>query len=112
MFTLIVLGGTLIGRKNKSRIVCYREPEPTSLFTVGVCTDDDKLVTVFTAFPGPNAPKEMTDPRLTDAERADAIAFWSTHALCSTAVFGQPVPPGVELDKNQAQDNQKENILE
>ena len=100
------------GRTNKSKIVCYREPEPTSLFTVGVCTDDDKLVTVFTSFPGPLAPKEMTDPRLTDAERADAIAFWSTHALCSTAVFGQPVPPGVELDKNQAQDNQKENILE
>ena len=63
MFTLIVLGGTLNGRKNKSRIVCYREPEPTSLFTVGVCTDDDKLVTVFTAFPGPLTPKELTDPR-------------------------------------------------
>lgn len=84
------------GREIKSRIVCNREPEPTSLFTIGMCTDNDQLVTVFTAFPGPLAPKEITDPRLTDAEREEAKAFWLTHALCSTAVFGQPVPPSIE----------------
>lgn len=69
------------GRDLPSRLVYDRKPEETSLLTVGICTDDDGLETVFTAFYGELAPKELSDPRLTDEERPDAEAFWSTHAL-------------------------------
>ena len=71
------------GRNIESRMVFNREPEDTTLFTVGMCTDDDGLVTVFTSFPGLKAPKELNDPHLRDDERAEAEAFWSTHALCA-----------------------------
>jgi len=71
------------GRKIKSRMVFNREPEDTNLLTVGMFTDDDGLVTVFTAYPGLRAPKELNDPRLRKEERAEAEAFWSTHALCA-----------------------------
>jgi hypothetical protein len=69
------------GRDLPSRIVYGREKEATTLLTVGICTDDDGLETVFTAFYGELAPKELSDPRLTDAERPEAEAFWATHAL-------------------------------
>lgn len=69
------------GRTTPSRMVLGREPEPTSLVTVGICTDDDGLETVFTAFPGQLAPKELHDPRLKEEERAEAETFWATHAL-------------------------------
>lgn len=70
------------GRIYPSRVVYGREPEDTDLLTVGLCVDDDGLCTVFTAFPGPKAPKELSDPRLTDKERPEAEAFWANHALC------------------------------
>lgn len=69
------------GRTTPSRMVLGREPEPTSLVTVGICTDDDGLETVFTAFPGQLAPKELHDPRLREDERPEAEAFWAVHAL-------------------------------
>ena len=71
------------GRETKSRLVYGREPEDTSLLTIGICTDDDGKETVFTAFPGQKAPKELSDPRLREDERAEAEAFWATHALCA-----------------------------
>lgn len=70
-----------VSRKSRSRIVYGREPEPTSKIVVGICTDDDKKETVFTAFYGKLAPKELSDPRLSDDERPKAEAFWATHAL-------------------------------
>lgn len=70
------------GREYPSRIVYGRSPEPTTLMTIGLCTDDDGLCTVFTAFPGPKAPKELADPNLREEERPAAEAFWATHALC------------------------------
>ena len=73
------------GRSIESRMVFNREPEDTTLFTIGMCTDDDGLVTVFTAFPGLKAPKELNDPRLSEEERPEAEAFWSNHALCVLA---------------------------
>lgn len=70
------------GRELPSRVVYGREMEDTTLMTVGICTDeDDGLVTVFTAFAGPKAPRELSDPRLTEEERPAAEAFWRTHAL-------------------------------
>lgn len=71
-----------VGRKILSRVVYGREPEDTTILTVGLCTDDDGLVTVFTAFPGKKAPKELFDPYLTEKEKQEAEAFWACHALC------------------------------
>lgn len=69
------------GRNTPSRMVYGREPEPTSLITIGICTDDDGKETIFTAFYGALAPKELTDPRLKESERGEAEKFWSCHAL-------------------------------
>ena len=69
------------GRDLPSRMVYGRGPEETTLLTVGICTDDDGLETIFTAFYGELAPKELSDPRLSDADRPEAEAFWATHAL-------------------------------
>lgn len=71
-----------IGRETISRVVYGREPEDTTILTVGLCTDDDGLVTVFTAFPGKKAPKELSDPNLRESERPEAEQFWANHALC------------------------------
>lgn len=71
-----------VGRKISSRVVYGREPEDTTIMTVGLCTDDDGLVTVFTAFPGKKAPKELSDPSLRESERPEAEQFWACHALC------------------------------
>lgn len=70
------------GRKLPSHLVFNKQPVDTQYFTVGMCTDDDGLVTIFTAFPGKMAPKEPTDPSLKDSDRAESEAFWATHALC------------------------------
>ena len=71
------------GRKIESPVVFNKEPADTRYFTVGMCTDDDGLVTVFTAFPGKKAPKEPNDPHLREDEREESQRFWSTHALCN-----------------------------
>lgn len=73
------------GRDFPSRMVYGREPDSTSTITIGICTDDDGLETVFTAFYGPLAPKELSDPNLTDEERPEAEAFWANHALVAPA---------------------------
>lgn len=71
------------GRRYPSRIVYGRRLEKTELLTIGLCIDsDDGLCTVFTAFPGPMAPKELMDPSLSEEERQEAEAFWRNHALC------------------------------
>lgn len=71
-------------RKNRdglTPIVFGREAAPTTQIVVGICTDDDGLETLFTAFYGQLAPKEPWDPRLKDEEREESEKFWSTHAL-------------------------------
>lgn len=69
-------------RNFNSRLVTGREPEETKIITVGICKHREYgIYCIFTAFPGPKAPKELNDPRLTDAERPEAEAFWATHAL-------------------------------
>lgn len=69
------------GRNTESRIVLNRSAEPTSLMTIGICRDDDGLDTIFTAFAGQKAPKELSDPRLSESERPEAEQFWACHAL-------------------------------
>ena len=71
------------GRTLPSRIVFNKQPMDTCYFTIGMCTDNDGLVTIFTAFPGMKAPKETNDPNLKDYEREESERFWSTHALCN-----------------------------
>ncbi len=74
----------MLRRKNRdgeTPIVFNRQAEPTTQIVVGVCTDDDGLETLFTAFYGQLAPKEPWDPRLKDEEREESEAFWRTHAL-------------------------------
>lgn len=68
-------------RKGLTPVVYNREAEDTSLINIGVCVDDDGLWTLFTAFYGVLAPKEPWDERLTENEREESEAFWSTHAL-------------------------------
>lgn len=69
------------GRDGRTPIVLGKEAEDTTLIVVGVCTDDDGLDTIFTAFYGQLAPKEPWDPRLRDEEREESEAFWASHAL-------------------------------
>ena len=85
------------GRKRASRIVCNRDPEPSSKLTLGMSIkSDDGLLTVFTAFIGDLAPMELTDPKykkLSPEEQAKARMFWDTHALCSISTYGTNEPP-------------------
>lgn len=70
------------GRENESKIVLNREPEETTYVTIGICKDQkDGKMTIFTAWAGPKAEKELTDPKLTEAERPVAEKFWANHAL-------------------------------
>lgn len=86
------------GRKIPSRIVVGKDPQPTKKITVGICKDDDGLNTVFTAFTGCLAPKELNDPSLSDAERPEAETFWATHALVCK-------PEELEAEEERKEDN-------
>ena len=85
------------GRKIASKIVCNRDPVPTSKLTLGFSIKrEDGLLTVFTAYPGEWAPMELTDykyKRLSPKEQAKIRMFWDTHALCSISFFGTHEPP-------------------
>lgn len=66
-------------RPNLSRL-CARAPRPSRLLTV-IGTRSGDCVRVFTAYGGPLAPREVTDPNL-PADAAEAsMQFWATHAL-------------------------------
>lgn len=69
--------------KASSRLVRGRKAEPTTKMVIGICNDpdDNGVVTLFTAFFGVKAPKELADPRMTEAERPDAERFWANHSL-------------------------------
>ena len=71
------------GRDGKTPVFFEGEAEAadTSLVTIGICTDDDGLETVFTAFYGQLAPKEPWDPRQKEQERKESEEFWRSHAL-------------------------------
>lgn len=69
-----------VGRRNVSRLV-DRPSRPTRTLTVIFGHYRDEGCILFTAFGGPLAPKETTDPSLTEEERAASVEFWSRHAL-------------------------------
>ena len=97
------------GRKIASRIVCNREPVPTSKLTLGLSIKkEDGLLTVFTAYPGERAPMELTDykyKRLSLEEKAEIRMFWDTHALCSISFFGTHEPPAEAIVKPKTLDS-------
>ena len=73
------------GRQGKTPVFLSGvEAEDTSLLTLGICTDDKGRDTVLTAFYRQLAPKGPWDPRLSDSERSESEAFWSSHALVVT----------------------------
>ncbi len=55
----------------------------TSLITVIAGPYQDIPCMLYTAFPGPLAPKEVFDPKLSLDEREHSIKFWSEHALAA-----------------------------
>lgn len=66
-------------RPGLSRL-CDRRPRPTRLMTV-IGTREGEAVKVFTAYGGPCAPREITDPSLPPEAAEEAAQFWALHAL-------------------------------
>lgn len=81
-----VLYARRAGRAGDSRMV-RRHQRPTALVTVVAGPHDGQPCVLYTAYPGPAAPREPWDPGLDDAGRAEAEAFWAQHAL-STDLLG------------------------
>lgn len=69
------------GREWDSR-VCDREPTETRQMTVIAGPHGESPVVLFTAFGGPCAPREPSDPDIaSEEERERSEAFWRLHAL-------------------------------
>ena len=66
-------------RPGLSRL-CGRAMRPTRLMTV-IGTRKGDEVTVFTAYGGPCAPREITDASLPPEAAEEAAQFWAVHAL-------------------------------
>ena len=71
------------GRRGLTPIVFNKDAMDTNLVTIGICRDDDGLLTVFTSFFGQKAPKEPWDAK--EHELPESITFWKTHALVYNA---------------------------
>jgi hypothetical protein len=67
-------------RPGASRL-CDRAPRDWHCVTLIAGPHGGDPCVLYTAFGGPLAPKEPTDPTLTDDERAASEAFWAEHAL-------------------------------
>lgn len=67
-------------RGGPSRL-CARPPRPCRVVTVIAGPHDGHPCVLYTIFGGPAAPREPWDPSLSEAERAESVAFWSEHAL-------------------------------
>jgi hypothetical protein len=69
-----------VNRVAYSRFIRGRPAIPTRLVSITLAKPSDVWL-VYTAYFGTPAPKEPTDPRITEAELAESLAFWKTHAL-------------------------------
>jgi hypothetical protein len=67
-------------RGGPSRL-CARPLRPCRVVTVIAGPHGGHPCVLYTVFGGPSAPREPWDPSLSDAERAESVAFWSEHAL-------------------------------
>jgi hypothetical protein len=68
-------------RPGDSRMTSKLGSKPTRLVTVIAGPHDDQPCVLYTAYAGPQAPREPFDPGLDDAGRAESEAFWAQHAL-------------------------------
>lgn len=67
------------GKRDYVSRMCDREPHRTSTVTVIAGPHDGFACVLFTAYGGPRAPQEPTDPGCKDPETSRA--FWAEHAL-------------------------------
>jgi hypothetical protein len=72
------------GRKWPSRM-CSRPKRKTHWLTVIAGPFQGEKCVLYTAYGGKQAPREPGDPSMTDEQRAEAIVFWSQHALSKEA---------------------------
>jgi len=70
-------------RPGESRL-CSRPERPTQLVTVIAGPHDGQDCVLFTAYGGPCAPREPTDPDVPAEEKAACEEFWASHALSAT----------------------------
>lgn len=75
-----ILWAKRLNRECYSRFVRNRTSLPTTLLSITLAKPDDVWL-IYTAYFGTPAPKEPTDPRNTQAELAESLAFWTKHAL-------------------------------
>ena len=68
------------GRDELHRM-CDRPAVQTRVCTVVAGPHDGHDCVLFTAYPGPLAPKGLNDPSLKEEEKAESQAFWAQHAL-------------------------------
>lgn len=68
------------GRRQPSRMVLNRLPEPTTKISV-VYVMNGQTVHVISAWFGGLSPKEPHDQSMTAAEAAESRKFWANHAL-------------------------------
>jgi hypothetical protein len=86
------------GQAHPSRIVCYKNPIPTTKLTLDLSISTtgenmDGLLTVNAAYYGEEIKKELNDPKLSNLEKTKAKDYWKNHALCSIAIFRKHQPP-------------------
>ena len=88
------------GERGYSSRLCNRAPRQSALVTVIAGPHGESSCVLYTAFGGPLAPKEASDPSLGDEDRAASEAFWAEHALSlddfadenSCEACGEPAP--------------------
>ena len=61
--------------------MCDRAAGQTRVCTVIAGPHDNNDCVLFTAYPGPQAPKGLNDPSLKEEEKAESQEFWAQHAL-------------------------------
>jgi hypothetical protein len=67
-------------RAGESRM-CKRPPRLTRTITVIAGPHGEEPCILYTAYGGPNAPREPFDPSLDEKSKRESEAFWSAHAL-------------------------------
>jgi hypothetical protein len=67
-------------REGKSRM-CKRPPRPTRTLTVVAGPHGEEPCILYTAYGGPQAPREPFDSSLDERAKRESEMFWSAHAL-------------------------------
>ncbi len=68
------------GRSIPSHL-CRGEKHLTSMVCLWGWWESESLFIIHTLYPGGTAPREIHDPELRLEDMAEAVAFWSTHAI-------------------------------